>query len=221
MSARRAGAGRFVPGVEAVEGRTLSTLVFILNGNAFSPAGPNSLTADAASVLAAAGQRPVQLSYPTIATAGAVRALANQIRAMGHGQPIGLVGFSAGGALAMRLSADPSLHVTAVLNDYGPPDLRDYFQFHGRDRFATYVRSHVPFTQGGIAALSGPSPSTAYIASAFGLRDQNVTASQSAASFADDFTNGHVYTYPGGHGASITASRPALQDFLAHLGNPT
>lgn len=211
-------ANRRVAGVEACEGRVLTALVVVLNGNAFSEAEPNGLTDDAARVLEASGQRVVQLAYPTIATPAAYLGVARQIRRIGGGRPIGLVGFSAGGTLAARLSGIPSLHVAAVLDDYGPPDLRDWFQYHGHDRFATYVAGHVPFRPKTINLLSGPSASTAYIAAAFGRGDQNVTAEQSAASFARDFAVGKVYIYRGGHGAPITASRAALEDFLAHLG---
>src|SRR4051794_18293192 len=127
---------QLAPAVEACEGRVLTALVIVLNGNAFSQAGPNALTAGAAAVLQAAGERVVQLAYPTIATAAAFRGLAHQIGRLGHGRPIGLVGFSAGGSLAARLSGIPSLNVKAVLDAYGPPDLRDWFQDHGHDRFA-------------------------------------------------------------------------------------
>jgi hypothetical protein len=209
---------RAIPRVEACEGRALTTLIFVLNGNAFSPAGPNALTADAANVLHEAGNRVVQVSYPTIGTTRAYYGLARSIARMAGGQTIGLVGFSAGGTLAARLSGIPSLHVRAVLDDYGPPDLRDWIRYHGNDRFAQYVLSHVPFSPKFVDAMSGPSPSTAYIAAAFGQDDQNVTPAVSSASFAQDFAVGHVYTYRGGHGAAIGASRPALEDFLAHLG---
>lgn len=205
------------PRIEICEGRTLTALVFVLNGNAFSEAGPSSLTEAAARVVGAAGHRVVQLSYPTIATPAAYRGLARQIKALSDGRPIGLVGFSAGGTLAARLSGIDSLHVTAVLDYYGPPDLRDWFQTHRGDTFDQYVRGHVPFRQKTIDLLSGPSDSRAYISAAFGRDDRNVTADVSAAGLAKDFALGRSYTYPSGHGAPITASRPALEDFLAHL----
>lgn len=202
---------------ESCEKRTLTALVFILNGNAFSEAGPSDLTEGAARVLQAAGHRAVQLSYPTIATPSAYFGVARAIRAMSKGRPIGLVGFSAGGTLAARLSGIKSLNVAAVLDLYGPPDMSDWFRFHRGDRYAQYVRSHVPFRQATIDHLSGLSHSRAYIAAAFGLGDRNVTAAESIAGFRRDFALGKTYTYRGGHGAPITASRPALNDFLAHL----
>jgi len=208
---------RCQPSIESCDSRVLMTLVFVLNGNAYSGAEPNALTADAAGLLQAAGNQVVQLAYPTIATPGDYCLVAKRIEAMSRGRPIGLVGFSAGGTLAARLSGIESLHVTAVLNDYGPPDLRDWFQYHGLDRFARYVRARVPFSPKTIDLLSGPSDSRAYIASAFGRSDENVTAVQSTKSMLSDFSVGKVYTYNGGHGVSITASRPALEDFLAHL----
>jgi hypothetical protein len=203
--------------LERCEDRTLLTLVFVLNGNAFSAAKPDALTANAAQVLQNAGDRAIQLSTPKISTAAAFYEVARQIESMSHGRPIGLVGFSAGGALAARISGVPGLHVKAVLNDYGPPDLRDYFRFHHGDRFATYIRGHVHFSPSAMRLLSGPSDSSAYVVSAFGLDDDNVNATQSTASFLKDFPLGRVYTYPGPHGVSINASRAALEDFLAHL----
>ena len=208
---------RYAPRVEACEARVLTALVFVLNGNAFSEASPNDLTANAAGVLQAAGHRVVQLGYPEIATPSAYYGLATQIKSMSRGRPIGLVGFSAGGSLASRLSSIESLNVKAVLNEYGPPDMRDWYRYHGADRFGLYVRSHVPMTPQAVALLSGPSTSKAYIAAAFGSGDRNVTASHSIASFHRDFSAGKSYTYRGGHGASISASRAALEDFLAHL----
>lgn len=210
-------ARRYSPNLERCEERVLTALVFVLNGNAYSGVGPNGLTAQAARVLRAAGNQVVQLSYPTMATPAAYYGLVRRIAAISKGRPIGLTGFSAGGSLAARLSGDESLNVTAVLNNYGPPDLRDWLQYHGRDLYGRYVRSRVPFRPMTIDLLSGPSNSRAYVVSAFGSRDRNVQAAQSIASAASAFPIGKVYTYEGGHGAPITASRPALDDFLAHL----
>jgi hypothetical protein len=63
---------RLALALEQCEERILNTLVFVLNGNAFSAANPCSLTANAAQVLQQAGDRAVQLSYPTIATPAAL-----------------------------------------------------------------------------------------------------------------------------------------------------
>ena len=89
------------------------SLVFILNGNSFNAAGPSSLTANAAAVLRHAGNQVVELSYPHVSTSATFNALARSIARRAHGQAIGLVGFSAGGALALRLAATPGLNVRA------------------------------------------------------------------------------------------------------------
>ncbi len=208
---------RVVPSVERCEGRALTALVFVLNGNAFSAAKPDSLTGEAARVIQAAGHRAVELAYPTIDTPRAYFGLARQIRSMGEGRPIGLVGFSAGGSLAARLSGIASLNVKSVLNYYGPPDMHDWFRAHRHDRFSSYVRGNVAFRKRTLDLLSGPSESRAYVASAFGVYDRNVKANVSEAGQARNFAHGKTYEYQGGHGASILASRPALNDFLAHL----
>jgi dienelactone hydrolase len=202
---------------EQCEDRILNTLVFVLNGNGFSAAVTNSLTANAAQVLQTAGNRAVQLSYPTIATPAAINNLAQSIRALSHGQPIGIVGFSAGGTLAARLAAEHTLNVVAVLDYYGTPDLRDWFSYHKSDRFASFVRDHVDFTSAGINALSGPINTTAHEVAAFGSYDRNVVASQSISSFHRDLPQASLYVYPGPHGVGIGASPPALKEFLANL----
>jgi hypothetical protein len=204
-------------GAERCEDRSLSALVFVLNGNAFSEARPSILTANAAQVLEDSGNHAIQLSYPTVSTPAAVQGVAAQIKSLSHGQPVGIVGFSAGGTLALHLAENPALRVTDVLAYYGPPDLRDYLSLHRGDRFGRYVRSRVPFTPPVVALLSGPSATTAHIIDAFGLSDPNVLAGPSTASFRRDFPQGHVYSYPGPHGVSIRASPAALEDFLEHL----
>ena len=92
--------------VEQCEARVLNTLVFVLNGNAFAAAKPSILTANAAQVLRRAGNQAIQLAYPTIATPAAFYGLERQIESLSHGQPIGIVGFSAGGSLALRIATD-------------------------------------------------------------------------------------------------------------------
>jgi hypothetical protein len=202
---------------EHYEDRTLSTLVFILNGNALSAVGTNSLTANAAAVLAHAGERPIQLYTPTMGTTAAFNSVVRAIESQSHGQPIGLVGFSAGGLLAARLAAIPALHVTAALDYYGPPDLGDWLRYHHGDGFYRYMVERVPLTPPLIGLLSGPVDTSSYVVCAFGLYDRNVTASVSTASFEKDFTSGKVYYYRGPHDVSINASHVALRDFLAHL----
>ncbi len=89
--------------------------------------------------------------------------MARQIESLSHGSPIGIVGFSSGGALAARLSGVKSLHVIAALDYYGPPSLRDYLNYHKSDRYDAYILSHVHFTRSAINVLSGPSDTSAYV----------------------------------------------------------
>jgi hypothetical protein len=204
-------------GVEQLESKLLPTLVFVFNGNAFAEAKPNSLTQGAASLLIAHGDRAVQLTAPAMDSPAAFYQLANQIRAISKGQPIGLMGFSAGGTLALRLASVARLNVKSAIAYYGPPDLRDYLAFHKGDRFFAKVTTGVHFSKGIIQLLSGASTSSARLIDAFGLRDHNVVAGMSAASFHRDFPSGQVYYYPGPHGVGPTAQPAALADFLAHL----
>jgi hypothetical protein len=208
---------RRVPDFDRAEDRALTSLVFVLNGNAFSPAKPGPLTADAARVLRQAGHQAIQISTPLMSSPDAFNRVVRQIASISRGRPIGIVGFSAGGSLAARLAGVGSLHVTAVLDYYGPTDLQDYLDQHRGDPFYRYVVGHVPFKPSAIALFSGPIPTSAYVVGAFGLGDQNVVASNSAASFARDVPDGRVYFYPGPHGAPINASPAALKDFLAHI----
>lgn len=209
---------RFLPGFDRCEDRALTALVFVLNGASFAAAGPSRLTADAAAVLRHAGYRVVQLSYPAVNTAAAFEALAGRLAALAHGQAVGLVGFSAGGALALRLASTPGLKVAAVLDYYGVPDVRAYLQRHAADHNVRPVSGLAPFRPSAVALLSGPVATTAHVVAAFGRDDPNVRADTSSADLLRDDPAAHVDTYPGGHGAPITASRPALEDFLSHLG---
>jgi hypothetical protein len=208
---------RRTPELERCEGRFLPTLVFVLNGSGYGAAGPSGLSDNAVQVLQAAGHRAVQLAYPALTTTAAYFGLRRQIHALSHGQPIGLVGLSAGGTLAVRLAGDPALHVTAVLDEYGPPDLNDYLNFHGGDRFGRYVREHINSNRRVIRLLSGPDATPAYVVAAFGLKDRNVVAGPSTASFRREIPQARVYDYNGPHGVPIDACRPALDDFLRHL----
>jgi hypothetical protein len=202
---------------ERPEDRTLTTMIFVLNGNAFSPAEPGALTADAARVLRQAGHQALQISTPLMSSPDAFNRVVKQIASISHGRPIGIVGFSAGGSLAARLAGVGSLHVTAALDYYGPPDLSDYLDQHRGDSFYRYVVGHVHFQPSAIGLFSGPIHTSAYVVGAFGLGDRNVVASASAASFVKVVPDGRVFTYPGPHGASINASPAALSDFLAHV----
>jgi hypothetical protein len=69
-----------------------------------------------------------------------------------------------------------------------------------------------------VSLLSGPLETKAHVIAAFGQNDPNVLADSSAVDLLGDDPSAEVYTYRGGQGLSITASRPALEDFLAHLG---
>jgi hypothetical protein len=218
----RAPMKRFLPLCEQFEPRMLPSLVFIFNGNGFAASHPDAeQTGSAAQQLIEHGVRAIQLATPAMDSPSDFYGLADEIRSLSKGQPIGLMGFSAGGALAARLSGIASLNVRAVMNYYGPPDLRDWINYHQGDRFYKYVTTHVHFDSGIINLLSGPSSSTAYVVNAFGLYDHNVVTSVSTASFNRDFQYGRVFYYPGPHRVSLFADYPAFVDFLSHLSLPT
>ena len=205
------------PSVELLETRTLSTLVFVFNGNGYAEATPNQLTQTTAGLLNGHGDRAIQLTMPAMNGAAAFYRVGNEVRSLSKGQPIGLVGFSAGGTLALRLAGLPGLDVKAVAAFYGPPDLSDWLKYHHGDRDYRFVTSHVQLDMAIIRLLSGPSTTSAYLIDAFGLRDHNVAAAPSTASFNRDFPGGHVYYYPGPHGVLPTADPAAFNDFLSHL----
>ncbi|HEV3309077.1 MAG TPA: dienelactone hydrolase family protein [Chloroflexota bacterium] len=205
------------PVLEQLEPKLLPTLVFVFNGNGYAEAKPDQNTQNAADILAAHGDRAVQLATPAMAGPAAFYQVANEIRAISKGQPIGLMGFSAGGTLALRLAALPDLKVSAAVAYYGPPDLSAWLSFHKGDRFYAKVTSDTHFNKGIIKLLSGVSSSQARLIDAFGLRDQNVVASFSSIVFHRDFPLGQVYYYPGPHGVGVKAQPAALADFLTHL----
>jgi surfactin synthase thioesterase subunit len=205
------------PVVEQLETKLLPTPVFVFNGNGFAEATPNQLTQNAADILAAHGDRAVQLATPAMNGPAAFYQLANEIRSISKGQPIGLMGFSAGGTLALRLASLPGLNVRAAVSYYGPPDLSAWLSYHKGDRFYAKVTSDTHFNKGIIKLLSGVSGSNARLIDAFGLRDHNVVSSFSSAVFRRDFPLGQVYFYPGPHGVGAKAQPAALADFLTHL----
>jgi dienelactone hydrolase len=217
MTRRRGRSNQRILNFEQCEERALLAPIFVLNGDGFGAVGPNTLTARAAQVLQRAGHQAIQISTPKIATTAAFYGLVKSMEALSHGRSIGIVGFSAGGSLAIRLSGVKTLHVTAALDYYGPPSLRDYLNYHNRDRFAAYVLGRGRVAPAAINLLSGPSDTSAYVVSVFGLYDRNVVASVSTSSLQHDFPAAHVYYYAGAHGVSINASPQALQDFLAHV----
>jgi Dienelactone hydrolase family len=209
---------RYHPSFERCEPRMLPTLVFVFNGNGFAASAPDiEHTQLAANELALSGDRAVQMPTPAMSDPGDFYELAAEIRAISKGQPIGLMGFSAGGGLAMRLSGLASLNVQAALSYYGPPDLRDWLQEHKGDAHYRRVTSHVQFDEGIINLLSGPSSSKAFVVDAFGLSDTTVVSGESTVSFDNDFPHGQVFYYNGPHGVSMKACLPAYDDFLAHL----
>jgi dienelactone hydrolase len=217
MTTRRRSSRCTIPAIDQCESRALTALVFVLNGNSFAAAGPNTLTANAAAVLRKAGNQVVQLSNPAIHSVAAFRSLAAKVVKLAHGQSVGLVGFSAGGALALHIAETPGLNVSAVLDYYGVPDVQAYLQRHARDRNLRPISGLAPFRPPLVALLSGPVTTQAHVVAAFGLSDPNVRADTSSADLLRDDPSADIYTYHGAHGVPITASRPALEDFLAHL----
>ena len=150
---------RFRPEVEACEPRACPTMVFIFPGNALAAASPDLPTQLAADRLLRDGDEPIQVSTPALNGPDAFYRIAAYVRTVSQGQPIGLMGFSAGGALAMRLAGQPGLNVTSVMNYYGPPDLNAWIASHHNDFYYRYVASHVHLTGAVKDLLSGPSPS--------------------------------------------------------------
>jgi dienelactone hydrolase len=205
------------PCSEPLEPRTLATLVFLLNGNAFAGASPSTQTQVAAADLARRGDRAIQMSYPNMNSVGAFNQLAGQIRQISRGQPIGLAGFSAGGTLALRLAQFHSLNVKAVLDFYGPPDLASWISQHHGDIHVRRVLSNINYNQKFINAMSGSGATTAYIVSAFGTQDTAVYAAPSAVNLEQDFPGSTVNYYSGPHGVTIGASYIAYEEFLNHL----
>jgi hypothetical protein len=208
---------QFRPSVEQFEHKMLPTLVFVFNGNAFAEAKPNRTTQLAADQLIRHGDQAVQLTTPAMDSTADFYQLAQTVKQISRGRPIGLMGFSAGGALAMRLAGLPGLNVKAVMSYYGPPDLQDWLNYHRGDRFYRYVTSHVNTTRGFVNLMSGPSTTQAFVVSAFGLRDQNIVSSMSTASFDRDYPHGQVFYYPGPHGVTLYANYSAFEEFLNHL----
>ena len=219
MMTRRPPPRRLTPDFERCEDRTLTALIFVLNGASFAASGPNSLTADASAVLTRAGNQVVQLSNPAINSPAAFHSLVAKVANLAHGRSVDLVGFSAGGALALRIAATatPGLNVNAVLDYYGVPDVREYLQRHRFDHNVRPISGLAPFRAGIVSLLSGPLTTKAHVVAAFGLFDPNVRSDTSSADLLRDDPDAHVYTYTGAHGVPITASTPALEDFLAHL----
>jgi acetyl esterase/lipase len=208
---------RFRPVVEPCEVRSCPTLVFVFPGNALAAASPDFVTQTAADRLMRSGDQAIQVSTPALDGPDDFYQIVDYVRTVSQGQPIGLMGFSAGGALALRLAGQPGLNVTAVMNYYGPPDLDAWIASHQDDYYYRYVASHVHLTSAVESLLSGPTTSNAYFVSAFGLDDRNVIASVSTASFQRDFPHGQVYYYAGPHGVTLYADYAAYQDFVDHL----
>jgi hypothetical protein len=191
--------------------------VFVFPGNALAAAAPNITTQTAAEQLVRHGDRAIQVSTPALDSPAAFQQIADYVRQVSQGQPIGLMGFSAGGALALRLAGQPGLDVKAVMDYYGPPDLDAWIASHGHDSYYQYVTSHVHLTRAVERLLSGPSVSNAAFVAAFGLKDRNILPGVSTAAYEKDFPGGHLYYYNGPHGVTLYASYAAFQDFVDHL----
>src|SRR5262249_1354437 len=99
----------------------------------------------------------------------------------------------------------------------GVPDVQAYLQRHSVDHNYRPISGLAPFRAPIVSLLSGPVATSARVVGAFGQSDPNVRADTSTADLLRDDPQAHVYTYAGAHGAPITASRPALDDFLKHL----
>ena len=93
--------------LEQCESRIYPTMVFIFNGNGLAEARPNSLTQFAAQEIWRHGDRPIQLSTPALSNPRVFYQFARHLHTISHGKPIGLLGYSAGGTLAMRLAGQP------------------------------------------------------------------------------------------------------------------
>jgi hypothetical protein len=208
---------RFRPEVEPCEARVHPTLVFLFPGNALAAAGPNVTTRTAADQLIRHGDRAIQVSTPAMDGPAAFYRIADYVHTISQGQPIALMGFSAGGTLALRLAGRPGLNVQAVMDYYGPPDLNAWLASHGHDSYYQYVARHVHLTVAVERLLSGPSTSNASFVAAFGLKDRNILPGVSTAAFQKDFPHGQVYYYDGPHGVTLYADYAAFQDFLDHL----
>ena len=81
--------------IEQLEARSLSTLVFVFNGNGFGEATPNQLTQSTAARLESHGDRAIQLTMPAMNGPGPFYQVAREVRSLSKGRPIGLIGFSA------------------------------------------------------------------------------------------------------------------------------
>ena len=88
---------RFRPAFERCERRVVPTMVFILNGNGFAAANPGFQTQTAAELLAARGLRDSTF-YAAIERPLRVLRTCRSDQDHQQGRPIGLIGFSAGGA---------------------------------------------------------------------------------------------------------------------------
>lgn len=208
---------RFRPGVEACEPRACPTMVFLFPGNAMAAATPDVPTQTAADRLARLGFQPIQVSTPPMDSPLAFDAVVNYVREVSRGQPIGLVGFSAGGELALRVAGQPGLDVRSVLDFYGPPDLRDWLASHAHDHYYRNLTDRVHVTPAVVDLLSGPTTSDAQFVAAFGKHDGNVEPPVSIAGFDRDFPGGQSFEYYGTHGVTIYADYPAFQSFVSAL----
>ena len=187
-----------VPTLEACEERVLTTLVFVLNGNAFGAAGPNNLTTRPVQVLRQAGSQAVQVAYSTMATPAAFTRLVQRIETLSHGQTIGIVGFSGGDAGVADCHRQGAARGSRpqLLWSSGPQRLHPLPQV--RQVLAIYpAQHHHPGDDQPAERADRHRRSTSV--SAFGRTDPNVIAAQSIASLKRDFPQASTYTYAGAH----------------------
>ena len=156
----------------------------------------------------------MQLSTPTINTPAAYRSLAATVVKIANGRTVGLVGVGRAGRCGANRD-DPGLKVSAVLDNFGVPDVQAYLDRNGNRQ---PIAGLAPYRSSVVSLLSGPLSTQAHVVAAFGRKDPNVQPPPSTADLLRDDPSAAVYTYPGGYGAPINASKSALADFLADLG---
>ena len=93
---------RFRPSVEVFEPRVVPRPRIRVERQSYQPLPDTLHTQLAADKLISLGDRPVQMTTPAMSSPRAFYDLADEVLAISHGQPIGLLGFSSGGGLALR-----------------------------------------------------------------------------------------------------------------------
>src|SRR5262249_42522832 len=72
--------------LEHLEPRSMSTLVFVFNGNGFGEAKPDSLTQTTAALIEAHGDHAIQLTMPAMNGPGPFYQVASEVRSLSKGQ---------------------------------------------------------------------------------------------------------------------------------------